>query len=45
MITGAFLTPDDLKMLSDNKIPQIIKPADLEKELLKTVKEQLEEMS
>ena len=45
MITGAFLVPDDLKMLSDNKIPQIIKPADLEKELLKTVRELLEEMS
>jgi len=45
MITGAFLLPDDLKMLSENKIPQIIKPADLEKELLKTVKEQLEKAS
>ena len=45
MITGAFLLPNDQKMLRDNKIPQIIKPADLEKELLKTVRELLEEMS
>ena len=42
MITGAFLKPDELKTLSRKKITQIIKPAELEKELLKVVKEQLE---
>lgn len=42
MITGALLMPDELKIFRDNEIPQIIKPADLEKELLKAVKEQLE---
>ena len=42
MITGAFLKPDELKALSRKKVPQIIKPAELENELLKVVKEQLE---
>ena len=42
MITGAFLKPEDLEYLRKVKIPQLIKPADLEKELLKVVREQLE---
>ena len=42
MITGAFLSPEDLKYLREQKIPQLIKPANLETELLETVKQQLE---
>lgn len=42
MITGAFLSLEDLKYLREQKIPQLIKPANLETELLETVKQQLE---
>lgn len=42
MITGAFFTAEDLEFLRVQKIPQLIKPTDLETELLKTVREQLE---
>lgn len=42
MITGAFIPPEKLLFLKEKRIPQIIKPAELENELLKIVKEQLE---
>lgn len=42
MITGAFLPPDILSLLKEKRIPQIIKPAELENELLKIVNEQLQ---
>lgn len=45
MITGAFMRPEELNFLREKQIPQIIKPAELENELLKTVTEQLEVIS
>ncbi len=42
MVTGAFIPPEDLNFLSEKQIPQIIKPAELDNELLRIVKEQLE---
>lgn len=41
MVTGTFLTHECMTMLKNKNITQIIKPADLENELLKTVKEKL----
>ena len=41
MVTGTFLTHEHMSMLKSKKITQIIKPADLEKELLKTIEEKL----
>ena len=41
MITGAFLNHSEFSFLSENKIPQIIKPPDMEEELLKLIKEQI----
>jgi len=42
MVTGAFIPPEELNLLKEKRIPQIIKPAELDNELLKIVKEQLE---
>ena len=42
MVTGAFIPPEKLILLKEKRIPQIIKPAELDNELLKIVKEQLE---
>ena len=42
MVTGAFIPPEELNFLKEKQIPQIIKPAELDNELLKIVKEQLE---
>ena len=42
MVTGSFLNPEEFKMLKEQKVPQIIKPPDLETELLTVVKQELE---
>ena len=41
MITGAFLSIEELSLLKRKKITYLIKPADLEKELLEIVRNKL----
>ena len=41
MITGAFLSIEELSLLKRKKIAYLIKPADLEKELLEIVRNKL----
>ena len=41
MVTGAFLNQSEFKLLSENHIPQIIKPPDMKMEILKIVEKQL----
>ena len=40
MVTGAFLNPAELNILREQNVPQIIKPPDMEQELLKIIKKQ-----
>lgn len=40
MVTGAFLNPNEFNILREQNIPQIIKPPDMEQELLKIIKKQ-----
>ena len=43
MVTGAFLNPAELNILREQNVPQIIKPPDMEQELLKIIKKQFKE--
>lgn len=41
MVTGAFLNHSDFNILKKQNVPQIIKPPDMEQELLKIIRKQL----
>ena len=40
MVTGAFLNHSEFNILKEQNVPQIIKPPDMEEELLKIIKKQ-----
>ena len=41
MVTGAFLHQSEFNILREQNVPQIIKPPEMEQELLKIIREQL----
>ena len=41
MVTGAFLSQSEFDTLREQNVPQIIKPPEMEQELLKIIKKQL----
>jgi len=44
MVTGSFLNPAEFQILKEQKVTQIIKPPDLERELLSTVRNKLDNL-